>query len=36
VGEVRDVVATALFLATEDGDYFTGQTLCPAGGDVMV
>ena len=36
VGEVGDVVATALFLATEDGSYFTGQTLCPAGGDVMV
>jgi 3-oxoacyl-[acyl-carrier protein] reductase len=36
VGEVKDVVATALFLATNDGDYFTGQTLCPAGGDVMV
>jgi 3-oxoacyl-[acyl-carrier protein] reductase len=36
VGEVEDVVATALFLATKDGDYFTGQTLCPAGGDVMV
>ena len=36
VGEVEDVVATALFLATKDGSYFTGQTLCPAGGDVMV
>jgi 3-oxoacyl-[acyl-carrier protein] reductase len=36
VGEIADVVATALFLATRDGDYFTGQTLCPAGGDVMV
>jgi 3-oxoacyl-[acyl-carrier protein] reductase len=36
VGEVEDVVATALFLATDDGSYFTGQTLCPAGGDVMV
>jgi 3-oxoacyl-[acyl-carrier protein] reductase len=36
VGEVRDVVATALFLVTDDGSYFTGQTLCPAGGDVMV
>jgi 3-oxoacyl-[acyl-carrier protein] reductase len=36
VGEVEDVVATALFLTTKDGDYFTGQTLCPAGGDVMV
>jgi 3-oxoacyl-[acyl-carrier protein] reductase len=36
VGEVADVVATALFLATDDGSFFTGQTLCPAGGDVMV
>lgn len=36
VGEVEDIVATALFLVTKDGDYFTGQTLCPAGGDVMV
>jgi 3-oxoacyl-[acyl-carrier protein] reductase len=36
VGEVEDVVATALFLATRDSDYFTGQTLCPAGGDIMV
>ena len=40
VGEVEDVVATALFLATKEGAaggaYFTGQTLCPAGGDVMV
>ena len=36
VGEVEDIVTTALFLATKDGAYFTGQTLCPAGGDVMV
>jgi 3-oxoacyl-[acyl-carrier protein] reductase len=36
VGEVADVVATAMFLATKDSDYFTGQTLCPTGGDVMV
>jgi 3-oxoacyl-[acyl-carrier protein] reductase len=36
VGEVEDVVAAALFLATKDGAYFTGQTLCPAGGDIMV
>jgi 3-oxoacyl-[acyl-carrier protein] reductase len=36
VGEVEDIVATALFLAAKDGAYFTGQTLCPAGGDVMV
>ena len=36
VGEVEDVASTALFLAAKDGDFFTGQTLCPAGGDVMV
>jgi 3-oxoacyl-[acyl-carrier protein] reductase len=36
VGEVQDVVATAMFLATKDSNFFTGQTLCPAGGDVMV
>jgi 3-oxoacyl-[acyl-carrier protein] reductase len=36
VGEVEDVVATAMFLATKDSDFFTGQTLCPTGGDVMV
>jgi 3-oxoacyl-[acyl-carrier protein] reductase len=36
VGEVEDVVATAMFLASTDGAYFTGQTLCPAGGDIMV
>jgi 3-oxoacyl-[acyl-carrier protein] reductase len=36
VGEVADVAATALFLASQDGDFFTGQTLCPTGGDVMV
>jgi 3-oxoacyl-[acyl-carrier protein] reductase len=36
VGEVADVVATAMFLATKDSDFFTGQTLCPTGGDVMV
>jgi 3-oxoacyl-[acyl-carrier protein] reductase len=36
VGEVEDIVATAMFLASKDGDFFTGQTLCPAGGDIMV
>jgi 3-oxoacyl-[acyl-carrier protein] reductase len=36
VGEVEDVASTALFLATKDSDFFTGQTLCPTGGDVMV
>lgn len=36
VGEVDDVVSTAMFLATKDSSFFTGQTLCPAGGEVMV
>lgn len=36
LGEIREVTATALFLASEDSDFFTGQTLCPAGGEVMV
>jgi 3-oxoacyl-[acyl-carrier protein] reductase len=36
VGEVEDVVACAMFLATKDSDFVTGQTICPAGGDVMI
>ncbi len=36
IGAVRDVVASAIFLASSDGDFYTGQTLCPAGGNVMV
>ncbi|MBV9860044.1 MAG: 3-oxoacyl-ACP reductase FabG [Alphaproteobacteria bacterium] len=36
VGEVEDVVGCALFLATKDSAFVTGQTLCPAGGDVMI
>jgi 3-oxoacyl-[acyl-carrier protein] reductase len=36
LGELSDVTATALFLATADSDFFTGQTLAPAGGEVMV
>jgi 3-oxoacyl-[acyl-carrier protein] reductase len=36
LGEMHDVTATALFLASADSDFFTGQTLAPAGGDVMV
>jgi 3-oxoacyl-[acyl-carrier protein] reductase len=36
IGAVRDVVASALFLASSDSDFYTGQTLCPAGGNVMV
>ncbi len=36
LGEVNDVTSTILFLASDDSDYFTGQTLAPCGGDVMV
>lgn len=35
-GEVEDIAATAVFLASKDADFFTGQTLCPNGGDFMV
>ncbi len=31
-GQPRDVAATALFLASDDGSYFTGQWLSPNGG----
>ncbi len=36
LGEVEDVTATVLFLASDDSAYYTGQTLAPCGGDVMV
>jgi len=36
LGEIKDVTSTVLFLASDDADYFTGQTLAPCGGDVMV
>lgn len=35
-GTPEEVTATLLFLATADSDFYTGQTLCPAGGDIMV
>ncbi len=35
-GEVREVVPTAIFLASEDATYYVGQTLGPNGGDVML
>ena len=31
-GQPRDVASTALFLASDDGSYFTGQWLSPNGG----
>lgn len=36
LGEMKDITATALFLASSDSDFFTGQNLCPSGGEVMV
>lgn len=35
LGSVSDVVPTAVFLASEESDYYTGQTLSPDGGDAM-
>ncbi|QLC35371.1 3-oxoacyl-ACP reductase FabG (plasmid) [Halarchaeum sp. CBA1220] len=34
-GRVADVAPTAVFLASDAGDYYTGQTLSPDGGDAM-
>jgi 3-oxoacyl-[acyl-carrier protein] reductase len=36
LGELRDITASAIFLASSDSDFYTGQNLCPSGGDVMV
>ncbi len=36
LGELRDIQASAIFLASSDSDFYTGQMLCPAGGEVMV
>lgn len=35
IGTVDDVVPTAVLLAGDGGDYYTGQTLSPDGGDAM-
>lgn len=35
LGRVEDVVPTAVFLASDASDYYTGQTLSPDGGDAM-
>lgn len=35
LGQVSDVTPTAVFLASDDSDYYTGQVLSPDGGDVM-
>jgi 3-oxoacyl-[acyl-carrier protein] reductase len=36
LGEVADVASTAVFLASEQSNYYAGQTLGPNGGDVML
>jgi 3-oxoacyl-[acyl-carrier protein] reductase len=36
IGTIDDVAWTAVFLASAESDYFTGQVLAPNGGDVMV
>jgi 3-oxoacyl-[acyl-carrier protein] reductase len=36
LGDMKDIAATAMFLASSDSDFFTGQNLCPSGGEVMV
>lgn len=35
LGRVEDIAPTAVFLASEDSAYYTGQTLSPDGGDAM-
>ena len=35
-GTVAEVTPTAVLLALEDGAYYSGQTLGPNGGDVML
>ncbi len=35
IGEVSDVVGAYVFLASEEGRYFCGQTLHPNGGEIM-
>jgi 3-oxoacyl-[acyl-carrier protein] reductase len=34
-GRVSDIAPTAVFLASDDAAYYTGQVLGPNGGDVM-
>jgi len=34
-GTVSDIAPTAVFLAADESDYYTGQTLSPDGGDAM-
>jgi 3-oxoacyl-[acyl-carrier protein] reductase len=36
LGIPREIAGTVLMLATADGEFYVGQTLCPSGGDVML
>jgi 3-oxoacyl-[acyl-carrier protein] reductase len=36
LGLPEEVAPTAVLLASDDGSYYAGQTLCPNGGDIMV
>jgi len=35
LGRVKDITPTAVFLASDDASYYTGQVLSPDGGDAM-
>ncbi|MBI2371998.1 MAG: 3-oxoacyl-ACP reductase FabG [Deltaproteobacteria bacterium] len=35
-GTVQEITAAAVFLASPESDFFTGQTLAPCGGEVML
>lgn len=36
LGRPDEIASTVLMLASEGGEFYVGQTLCPCGGDVMV
>ena len=36
LGRPDEVAPTAVFLASDDSNFYAGQTLCPNGGDIMV
>lgn len=36
IAERRDVTTTSIFLASSETDFYTRQTMAPAGGEVMV
>jgi 3-oxoacyl-[acyl-carrier protein] reductase len=36
LGLPEEVAPTAVLLASDDGSFYAGQTLCPNGGDIMV